>query len=312
MTALITKYRPASYDGVLGQSAAVKALRSLVKTGDAQAFLFSGPSGTGKTTLARITALAIGCAEKDVQEIPAANYTGVEDMRAVQSGLHHIPFGSDSGKRAIILDEAHRLSKQAWDSLLKIVEEPPPHVYWFLCTTEAAKIPQTIKGRCAAITLKPVGEKPLGELLDRVLDDENIDMTDQVANLIISEANGSPRQLLSNIAICRNAANRKEAAELLRAAQADNGAIELCRFLAAGRGSWGAAMAIVKAMTDPPESIRIMVSNYFAVAARDSKSERDAMFFLRILSAFAKPYNPSDGQAPLLMSIARLVLDRGE
>lgn len=306
--ALHVKYRPRRFADVLGQEAIVASLQPLIKKGEQQAYLFTGPSGVGKTTLARICAGALGVAPEDVRETDAATFAGVDDMRAITSVLQYAALGG--GGRAMIIDECHSLSKKAWESLYKSVEEPPPHAYWFFCTTEASKVPTTIKTRCAAYTLKPVAERAMRQLFDKVDEAEHMELSDEVADLIIREAGGSPRQMLVNMAVCQGAGTRKDAATLLRSAIGSEGAIELCRFLMGTGRSWGKAMAIVGKLTsESPEGVRIVVSNYFAKVAMGAKSDKAAAYAAHVLECFDEPYNQSDGLAPLVLSLARALLD---
>ncbi|MDE1868210.1 MAG: hypothetical protein KGI08_10945, partial [Thaumarchaeota archaeon] len=179
------------------------------------------------------------------------------------------------------------------------------HVVWCFCTTNPAKIPATLKSRCSQFQLKPVDDASLLDLLDFVCDQEKIGMTDDVANLLVKEAKGSPRQLLSNIVVARTAKTKKEAADLLKSAIESDVTLELCRFVANGGGSWTKCTALLDKIEDNPESVRILIFNYLAACLKGAKSDKDAVFFLQKLEAFSQPYNGTDGIAPLLLSIGR-------
>jgi DNA polymerase III gamma/tau subunit len=305
---LYQKYRPQSFGDVVGQKEVVDSLVRTLKKGSSRSFIFHGPSGVGKTTLARISAHAVGCHDKDILEIDAATHTGVDDMRQVQEVLRYRPFG-DSEHRAIIIDEAHAISKQAWNSLLKSVEEPPEFITWFFCTTEVGKIPATIKTRCTSFTLKECSDAALHALFTRVcLGEKLMKFPEDIRDVIIKEALGSPRQMLVNLTMCREAKTKKEAAAILQTAHESDATIELCRFLAAPKpGSWPKAMSIISQIDAAPESVRIVVSNYMAACMKGAKSDRDACHFLQILEAFSESYNASDKMAPLFLSIGRVL-----
>lgn len=301
-----TKYRPTTFSDVVGQDAVVKSLEHLIDNYESQCFLFSGPAGTGKTTLSRICANEIGCSKKDVMEIDGATFTGIDQMRQVQKSIQYRPFGKGDA-RAVIVDEAHRLSKNAWDSILKVTEEPPEHVYWFLCTTEPSKVPATIKSRFSAFNLKSVDEKNLGTIVDRVCDFESIDLDETVRDCVIKEANGSPRQALNNLALVYDLSSKKEAMAVLGSAQDSEPVRELCQFLLKP-GSWTKAMSIVAKLKDEnPESVRIVVCRYMASAAKGAKSEKSVIAALTILDSFSQPFNQSEDIAPLLLAIGRVL-----
>lgn len=305
MTNLITKYRPSTLAEVIGQDVVVRSLQSTCKKQDTQVFLFSGPSGCGKTTLSRIVAKLYGVEDNSVMEIDAASRTGIDDMRQLQEVLLYRPFG-DSGKRAVILDECHALSKNAFDSLLKSLEDPPKHVVWFFCTTNPSKIPATLKTRCTKFELKAVSDKDLGELLDFVCGEEQINISDEVFNLLIKEAKGSPRELLSLTVVARTAHNKKEAAELIRTVIETDASLELCRFITNGGGSWIKCMSLLSKLEgENPESIRIMIINYLGKCLKDAKSDQAAVILMQKLDGFSTPYTSADGQGPLLLSIGR-------
>jgi DNA polymerase-3 subunit gamma/tau len=210
-TGLLNKYRPANFDKVLGQDAAVASLQEAIKQKRGRAFLFTGRSGIGKTSLAYIAAAALGCKPTDRIEIDAATNGGVDDMWELASRLIYRPLGG--GAKAIILDECHMLSRSAWNGLLKPIEQPPEHACWLLCTTEPTKVPDTIRSRCLHYDLKPIGYVSLVGLVNTVAEREHIKLADGVARLCAKEAEGSARQALANLAICANAKSRDEAAE---------------------------------------------------------------------------------------------------
>ena len=304
---LHTAYRPTDLDDVIGQDAVVRSLKSVLRDKRSSSFLFCGPSGTGKTTLARIAADMVGCAPSSILEIDAATRTGVDDMRTIQEGLRYKPLGKSKAK-VIIIDECHMLSKSAWNSMLKVVEEPPEHVYFFFCTTEPGKVPKTIQTRCSAFTLKLISDKLLSDLVQQVAKQEKIKLKDEVAKIIVAEAHGSARQALVNLASCAGAKDRAEAATVLRTALQSEGALELCRFLVKDSKSWPKALDLINQLGDEnPESVRIMVVNYLGVVIKKERNASRAGQLLEILAEFSTPYNPSEKWAPLLLSVGAVV-----
>ena len=308
MEPLHLKYRPVEFDEVVGQDAVVKSLQQAIEKGSSHTFLFTGLSGVGKTTLARIVASEVGCLAQDLLEVDAATNTGIDDMRAVTSGLLYRPLGAGSVK-AIIVDECHMLSKSAWNSMLKVLEEPPDWVYWILCTTEPMKIPASIKTRCLAYDLKPVPSSKLRELLETIVEAEGlVNCEEKVLQLCAKESGGSPRQALINLAICAGGTLGEEARELLHSAEKSSEAVELARLLVKGAG-WSEVQTLLRNLKDvSPESIRHVVRGYVTKVVLGAKSEDSAGMGLEILDAFSEPFHPSDGITPVVLACGRILL----
>lgn len=304
---LLQKYRPTKFSAVIGQTSVVKSLSSVVQGRKHRSFLFTGPSGTGKTTLARIVAKELGCDPKDVLEVDAATNTGIDDVRAIQDkmsfrGLH------GKGFRACIMDECHALSKAAWQSLLKSIEEPSTFSAWILCTTEADKVPETIRTRCARYDLSPVAAEVIYEFLVTIRDAEKLKAPDEVLKVLADKSQGSPRRAITSLIACADVTTAKEALTLLReVSESGEEAVALCRALY--RGSFMDCLAVVRKLTGVnPESIRCIVCNYWGKVALGAKSEDDAARAISILSAFSTPYPQQSGIAPLLVSLGRAKL----
>lgn len=306
---LHTKYRPQHFEEVIGQAEAVRSLQDLIETKKApKAFLFTGPSGTGKTTLARIIANKLGCDVQNIIEIDAATNTGVDDMRTLCEGLRYPAFGKTSIKVAII-DEAHFLSKSSWGSLLKIIEEPPNHLYFIFCTTEPSKIIDTIKTRCHQYNLKEVSTDDLMDLLEFVAESEQITLPDTAIGLVARSAQGSPRMALVRLSQIRNCKTVSEIKILLEQPLEESEVIDLCRLIVSGRGlTWKKIIETVNKLKEQnPESIRIQIVNYLTACILRNQSEKEAIRLLTILDYFSKPIYQSTGFSDLLLSFGQVV-----
>jgi DNA polymerase-3 subunit gamma/tau len=193
---LYRAYRPQGFDEVRGQEQVTETLEKSIKNNKiAHAYLFAGGRGTGKTSVARILAKELGVSAKDLYEIDAASNNGVEDVRQLRDAVHVMPF--DSKYKFYIIDEAHMLSKAAWNALLKTLEEPPEHVIFVLATTERDKVPETIQSRCETYLFKQPNRETLARIVTDVAKKEGYAVERAAAELIALLAEGSFRDALS-------------------------------------------------------------------------------------------------------------------
>lgn len=191
-TVLYRKYRPQNFDEVYGQDQLVKVLKGSLQTGKiGHAYLFSGVRGTGKTTMARIFARALGCSDNDIIEIDAASNRGIDDIRALREGVNSLPFDSD--KKMYIIDEVHMLTKEAFNALLKTLEEPPSHVIFVLATTELHKVLPTIISRCQSFVFKSPTYTVLKEMISDIVKKEGYTIDAGSLDIISMLGNGSFR-----------------------------------------------------------------------------------------------------------------------
>ena len=219
---LARKYRPQTFSELLGQDALVKTITNAIKNNRLHhAYILTGIRGVGKTTTARIIAKALNCTGKDatngptvnpcgicencraiaesrhidVLELDAASRTGVDDIREILDGVRYRP--TNGRYKVYIIDEIHMLSKQAFNALLKTLEEPPSHVIFIFATTEIRKVPVTVLSRCQRFDLQRLSIETLMTHFKNIIAKENLSAEDEALHLIAKAADGSCRDGLS-------------------------------------------------------------------------------------------------------------------
>lgn len=194
-TVLYRKYRPASFAEVRDQDHIVSVLEGAIKKDTIpHALLFCGGRGTGKTTLARLFAEALGTGSVDLYEIDAASNRGIDDIRELKEAVHTVPY--ESTYKVYIIDEVHMLTKEAFNALLKTLEEPPAHVVFILATTEEEKLLDTIKSRCQVFHFRQPSPAVLVDTVTDIAKKEGFNLKPAAAELIATAADGSFRDAL--------------------------------------------------------------------------------------------------------------------
>ena len=261
---LYNEIRPQSFNEVVGNEAVIKSLEKIVKQKPEKrphAFLFSGPSGCGKTTLSRILAKEFGCSDIDFSELNVANTRGIDTIREVIDTANVYPMGGEC--RIFVFDEAHQLTRDAQNGLLKVIEDFPEKSYFIFCSTDPQKIIKTIQNRCSIFEVELLDEEELQILLEYALEKVEGKIPDKVFWGIVDKSEGSPRKVLTLLEKVLSVDKEENQLFLIEQdSELEKSVIDLCRLLLK-TNNWAKISTTYKMINDKdPEKIRRAILGY--------------------------------------------------
>lgn len=281
---LYKKYRPKIFDDIVGNDTTVHALKKAIEKKASHAFLFTGPSGCGKTTLGRIVAKELGAIGTGYRELDTADFRGIDTIRDLRKKIMYKPL--EGGVSVYLLDEAHKLTNDAQNAALKMLEEAPAHVYFILATTDPQKLLGTIKGRCSTYIVEPLQDRKLIRLLKKVTKKEGENLDKEIYEQIVLDSFGQPRNALQILEQVLNVEPDKRLDAAKKQAEKQSKVIELCKALLNKR-AWKYTSSILRGLKmEDPEAIRRQVLGYAAAVL--SKSENDVAAL--IIEEFLEPF----------------------
>jgi DNA polymerase III gamma/tau subunit len=281
------KYRPETFDEFIGGGKELAGLKSILarEEGRPHTFLFSGPSGCGKTTLARIVKTELKCSDRDFKELNMSNTRGIATIREMVINCQYAPV--DGPNKIYLLDECHKLTGDAQNAILKILEDTPKHVYFVLCTTEPNKLLKTIITRCTKFKVFSQRKNDIRKLIESVLEQEEVtDFPEDAIKEIASVAEGCPREALVILDSVIDIEDQEELSEsIINYSVRQAAVLDLCRDLLANK-SWKVIGGVLRNIDDEPEKVRYAVLGYMNSVLMKKENPQAAKIILNFMDSF--------------------------
>lgn len=302
---LITKYRPTAFDEIIGHKEIVEGLKKALDSDSRpHSFLLTGPSGVGKTTIARVIASGL---DAEVLEIDAAAHNGVESVREmIELGQYASLNGNPN--RMFILNEAHMFSRSSWNALLMTLEEPPPHLNIAITTTEANKVPDAVTTRCYPVALRILSDLDICDLVELVCDVEGWKTDPDILHAVVTAATGQPRKALVLLQAVHDAPSLDEAQRIISLHIEKRSLIDLLKHLVNGNKSWEMINPLLRRVVDEEDDwdgAMILAGRYITGALLKERSEDRAHLIGNLLEALTFPVGSYDKQTTFVTAISR-------
>ena len=274
---LYRRYRPRTFDHVIGNEETIQSLRNMLKRKTLpHALLFHGPSGCGKTTLARILKEKLQCNELDYHEVNSSSFRGIDTVREIIRTINLAPVGDI---RIYLMDEVHKWTNDAQNAALKMLEDPPSHTYFFLCTTEPEKLLKTVRTRCCEMPVRYLTYNELEKLALSVAKRAKIELSKEIVDELVSSAQGSARILLVMLDKIQHLNEAEQREAIVQRMTEENEAIDLCRALFKG-ARWKVIANLLRNLKGDPESVRWSVLGYAKTVLLSGKNDARAYIII--------------------------------
>lgn len=292
------KYRPDKFSEMIGNKETVEGVQSLIASKERpHTYLLHGPSGCGKTSLSRIMSKEIGCHPNEIVEINISNNRGIDTARDIIDKTKLRPLYGPC--RVYILDEVHKSTNEFQNALLKVLEEPPEHIYFILCTTEPEKLIKTVRNRCSTFSISPLSDKRIVRALEEICEKESLSVDLELLKTIAKESLGSMRSALVILDQVKDL--KGDISEIIASVgivtEENKTVIELCRRLSTPKVKWKSVAIVLKNLEEDPEKVRRAVLGYFSSVLLNEENPYAA----HVIECFEDPFYNS-GKAGLIKS----------